>query len=115
MMRLFFVLLLAGLAGCAQYQNTRGVEVTWSEAPQFAVGETTRSDVLKVLGPPSQVVALGDETVLYYLRERGDGEALILVVYNRFQLDQRYDRAIYFFDSNDTLTDQSSFVQPAGD
>ncbi len=115
MARAFLVLLLVGLAGCAQYKNTRGVEVTWSEAPRFTIGETTRADVLKALGPPSQVVALGDETVLYYLREQGEGEALILGVYNRFRLDQRYDRAIYFFDGTDTLSDQSSFVQPVSD
>ncbi|GAB5450159.1 MAG: hypothetical protein Hals2KO_04870 [Halioglobus sp.] len=100
------------LAGCAQYENRRGVEVAWSgSAEEFTVGKTTRHDVLKRLGPPSQVIALNDETVLYYLFERSQGNGLVLVVYNRMQIDTRYDRAIFFFDGNDVLTEFSSRAQ----
>jgi outer membrane protein assembly factor BamE (lipoprotein component of BamABCDE complex) len=108
---------LAVLAGCAQYDNSRGVEVTWQTATlsDLRRGETTRAQVLDRLGPPSQVIALGDETVLYYLNEQADGRGLLLVVYNRFDVETRYDRAIFFFDENDTLTDYSTWIRPAGD
>ena len=97
-------------SGCAQYENKRGVLVEWqdSSGEGFVAGKTTRQDVLAALGPPSQLIALGDETVLYYLFERSQGDGLILIVYNQFKLDTRYDRAIFFFDANDRLTDFSS-------
>ena len=98
--------------GCAQYDNKRGVlqEVRPSDLAQFTSGETTRQDVLARLGPPSQVIALGDETVLYYLFERSRGNGLILIVYNRFTVDTRYDRAIFFFDNQDRLTDHAIHI-----
>ncbi|MEP6391581.1 MAG: hypothetical protein ABJ056_16820 [Halioglobus sp.] len=98
---------LALLGGCAQYENKRGVDVTWQDnvIADMTKGETTRKDVLTALGPPSQVIALDDETALYYLYERSEGEGLILIVYNRMRIDTRYDRAVFFFDENDVLTD----------
>ncbi|MEQ8514355.1 MAG: hypothetical protein RIC38_01995 [Chromatocurvus sp.] len=112
---LVLLLLLAG--GCAQYDNNRGVDVTWQPAAleDLERGETTRSEVLARLGPPSQVIALGDETVLYYLNEQADGNGLLLVVYNRFTVDTRYDRAIFFFDENDRLTDHSTWIRADAD
>jgi outer membrane protein assembly factor BamE (lipoprotein component of BamABCDE complex) len=100
------------LAACAQYENNRGVEVTWEPAAagQLVRGETTRQEVLERLGPPSQVIALGDETVLYYLFERSRGNGLILVLYNRMRIDTRYDRAILFFDADDRLTEFATQV-----
>ena len=106
-------LFLGVLAGCAQYDNKRGVEVVWQpEAVESLVaGKSTRKDVLLLLGPPSQVIALDDETVLYYLFEHSKGEGLILIVYNRFTVDTLYDRAIFFFDENDVLTESATRIQ----
>ena len=105
---------LSIMAGCAQYTDNRGVEVTWQPAvmEEFAVGETTRSDVLKRLGPPSQVITMDEETVLYYLYEKRQGQGLILIVYNRFDVESRYDRAVFFFDGNDRLTEYASHIAP---
>ncbi len=106
------VLLVVTLSGCAQYENKRGVEVSWQSqvTDSMVSGQTTRGEVLKQLGPPSQVISLGDETVLYYLFERSAGTGLILVVYNTFKVDTRYDRAVFFFDSEDKLTDYATRV-----
>ncbi len=110
---LFAVLISAFLilaSGCAQYENKRGVLERWQDGgtQSFVPGETTRQQVLEALGPPSQVIALDDETVLYYLFERTAGDGLILIVYNQFKVDTRYDRAIFFFDGEDRLTDYAS-------
>jgi len=104
---LVLVSMLAVLGGCAQYENKRGVDVTWQDdiTASLIKGESTRKDVLTALGPPSQVIALDDETALYYLYERSEGEGLILIVYNRMRIETRYDRAVFFFDENDVLTD----------
>ena len=113
-LRLLAVAFCLGLVtACAQYQNKRGVDVTWQSTVinSLAKGESSRSDVLDLLGPPSQVISLQDETVLYYLFERSDGDGLILVVYNRFRIDTGYDRAIFFFDENDRLTDYATHIR----
>ena len=108
----FLALLLCMLTSCAQYDNKRGVEVVWQpEAVSTLVaGKSTRKDVLNLLGPPSQVIALGDETVLYYLFEHSKGSGLILIVYNRVKVDTQYDRAIFFFDENDVLTESATRI-----
>jgi len=97
------------LGGCARFDSRRGVEVAWSDSAVAGLqrGESTRAEVLDLLGPPSQVIALEDETALYYLLERERGRALLLLVFNRLELQANYDRAIFFFDANDVLTDFS--------
>ncbi len=109
----FFLL----LGGCAQYTDNRGIEVSWDPASvaDFEVGKTTRNQVMARLGPPSQVISMGDDTVLYYLYERTAGTGLILIVYNRFDVDTHYDRAVFFFDGDDQLTEFSTRTAPAID
>ena len=100
------------LQACVQYESKRGVDVNWqsSVTQQLTRGESTRKDVLALLGPPSQVISMEDETVLYYLFERAKGSGLILILYNRMKIDTRYDRAIFFFDENDVLTEYSTHI-----
>ncbi len=45
-------LCLGLLAGCAQYENRRGVEVTWQDkvTGQLQRGQSTREEVLALLG-----------------------------------------------------------------
>ncbi len=108
------VLSIVLLAGCAQYESERGVTVNWDPAALsgFEKGVSTRADVMAALGPPSQLVSLGGETVLYYLNESASGRGLILVVYNRFEIDANYDRAVFIFDADDRLTDFSGWIEP---
>ncbi|MCB1705536.1 MAG: hypothetical protein KDI17_11770 [Halioglobus sp.] len=103
------------LAGCAQFESKRGVEVNWqsSVTGQLVSGQSTRRDVLALLGPPSQVIALDGESALYYLFEHSEGEGVILILYNRMQIDTRYDRAIFFFNEDDVLTEYATHLYPA--
>ncbi|MEM9255405.1 MAG: outer membrane protein assembly factor BamE [Pseudomonadota bacterium] len=117
--RILLTLLMAFglLQGCAQYENRRGVDVNWQNTvtAELTAGQSTREDVLNLLGPPSQIIALGDETVLYYLFEHSRGEGLILIVYNRMRIDTRYDRAAFFFDENDVLTEFATYIDHGDD
>lgn len=110
--RIVIVAIALTLAGCVQVKTKRGVEVAWTDTVTASMqrGKTTREDVLEQLGPPSQVISLKDETVLYYLFEKAEGEGMILIVYNRVEIDTRYDRAIFFFDEQGLLTDYSTRV-----
>jgi len=96
-------------AGCANFKTVQGVNSPWEGGvPQhWQKGQTTQSDVLEALGPPSQLIALHDGTVLYYLRERGKGSAQILILYNSGNMIVEYDRAIFFFNAEGVLTDYS--------
>ena len=100
------------LGACAQFDSKRGVEVNWQTevTDKLTKGESTRANVLALLGPPSQVIALDGETALYYLFEQSKGDGLILIVYNRMRIDTRYDRAIFFFDEHDVLTEYSTRI-----
>jgi outer membrane protein assembly factor BamE (lipoprotein component of BamABCDE complex) len=106
------VLLVSLLGACAQYENKRGVDVNWQNeiTGKLVKGESTRHDVLDMLGPPSQVISMENESVLYYLFEHSKGEGLILILYNRMRIDTRYDRAIFFFDENDVLTEYATHI-----
>ena len=106
------LLCLGSLSACVQFKSKRGVEVAWQRdvVEKLIRGQSTRAEVLDALGPPSQVISLQEETVLYYLFEKAEGEGVILILYNRIEVDTRYDRAIFFFDENDLLTDYSTRI-----
>ena len=94
-------------------QQAQAINYTWAItlallAVPILGHKLNRRDVLALLGPPSQLISLGDETVLYYLFEHSEGEGLILLLYNRMEIETRYDRAVFFFDGNDVLTDYAT-------
>jgi len=105
MMALLFSLILT--IGCTNRQSQMGVENLWrgSPAPAFEKGRTTQSQVMDALGPPSQVIALNDQTLFYYLREQQQLQSFSLIVYNRSREQITYDRAIFFFDRRGVLED----------
>ena len=109
------VLLLISLplSGCIQFSSQRGIEVAWQDevVARLEKGTSTRADVLALLGPPSQVIGLEDETVLYYLFEDAEGDGVLLIVYNNIEIQTSYDRAIFFFDENDVLSDYATYVR----
>lgn len=93
--------------GCANRQSQMGVENLWraSPAPVFEIGTTTQSEVMKALGPPSQVIALGEQTLFYYLREQQKLKSLSVIIYSHSRERILYDRAIFFFDRRGVLQD----------
>jgi hypothetical protein len=92
------------MPGCAQISRTSGVENNWRK-PQvvFHNAVTTEDEVLNQLGPPSQIIALPDRTVFYYLFEKTNGKLLFLVLYNQATTHITYDRAIFFFNQDHIL------------
>ncbi|VGO17320.1 hypothetical protein PDESU_05916 [Pontiella desulfatans] len=111
MKKIKWLVLLAffALAGCANYSGDNGVENRWRsvDAPVWEVGKTSEQEVVDVLGPPSQLINLQDQTAYYYLREHRAGKALVLLLYNWGYQKLTYDRAVFFFDAQGTLTKYS--------
>ena len=96
-------------SGCANWDGYAGVDNGWRapDAPEWKPGVTTASEVSAVLGPPSQLIALHDETVYYYMREGKDGKALMLIVWNTGSQTAEYDRAMFFFNKEGVLRNYS--------
>ena len=82
-----------------------GLENIWREKSDFIRGETSQADVMKALGPPSQVIDLNGRTVLYYLQEKVIGKKYFFIVYNTANEKTIYDRAMFIFDANGILED----------
>jgi outer membrane protein assembly factor BamE (lipoprotein component of BamABCDE complex) len=101
------LLFLPLLGGCVSKRSEMGVENSWRNrpAPVFEKGRSTQSEVMRSLGPPSQVIALHDQTLFYYLREQSRSKAIYLVLYNQTRQQITYDRAIFFFNKSGVLTE----------
>jgi len=114
------VLLAAGLlmaTGCVVSKSEKGVDNLWrsESVPEFIRGETTQSEVLEALGPPSQIIALSNEVVFYYLRELDNSKGAILILYNQTNNAITYDRAIFFFDKKGLLKDYALSREKIGE
>ena len=103
--QLFALLLGFTLSGCANYGAVDGVDNLWREVPidEFEKGVTTQAEVLELLGPPSQLISLQEQTVFYYLTEEMSGHGKIFIVWNQASAKSQYDRAIFFFNMDGVL------------
>lgn len=101
--------LLLACTGCVSKRSEMGVQNKWRDPtlPAFEKGHSTQSDVMRALGPPSQVIGLQEQTLFYYLREQSLTSAAVLIIYNNTRQQITYDRAIFFFDKQGVLTDFS--------
>jgi hypothetical protein len=97
---------LAPFTGCMSKRGEMGVRNYWRDPSlsAFETGRTTESDLMAALGPPSQIIALQNQTLFYYLREESRTSSMFLVIYNQTRQQISYDRAIFFFDTNSVLT-----------
>ena len=95
------------LVACVNYGSVDGVDHVWREIPieEFEVGVTTQSEVLELLGPPSQLINLDSQVVFYYLARENKGGGQIFIVWNRVRDENKYDRAIFFFGKDGILQD----------
>jgi len=97
------------LSSCMNYNRQRGVENTWREVEltDFKNGESTQMDIVKILGPPSQIISLKSGPVLYYLSEQVEGGGFVLILFNHLKEKITYDRAVFFFDNDGILLEYS--------
>ena len=104
-LRLTSLLVLLLLVGCASWESDKGVETIWRQPAHqdWKSGKSTDADVIDALGPPSQIIALDDKTVFYYMHEKSKGRAYIFILWNKSEQAVYYDRAIFFFNKQGVL------------
>jgi len=97
------------LGACTNYNRQRGVKNTWRSIDQSEIvpGTTTQMEIVKRLGPPSQVIDLKAGPAFYYLAEQTQGGGVILILFNHLEEKITYDRAVFFFDQEGVLVDYS--------
>ena len=108
---LFNVLLLTG---CFTLTDQQGVENLWrveSNIEGIEEGKTTQNDVMKIFGPPSQIINLDHGSVFYYLLQHKEGKGVFLLLYNFKNEKIIYDRAIFFFNEEGVLTDYGLSIE----
>jgi len=93
--------------GCFQATEEKGVLNQWRDnaLPPLEKGKTTETQILELLGPPSQVMNLGDQVIFYYIMEKTEGKGGYLLIYNWNNKKVIYDRAIFIFDKDRVLKD----------
>ena len=96
--------------GCFQTTEEKGVLNQWRDnaLPPIEKGQTTETQILELLGPPSQVMNLGDQVIFYYIMEKMEGKGGYLLIYNWNNKKVRYDRAIFIFDKDRVLKELCS-------
>ena len=109
------LLYLASFTACVSSQSQQGVQNRWrnDSLKQIQIGNTTQSDVAKLLGPPSQIIGLKNQVIYYYLLEDTKRKGVFFIVYNWSDAKTIYDRAIFFFNSDGILTDYAYSLEKA--
>ena len=101
-------LLLAGLLGACTIGHRRvGNPVRAAPEMEIVIGTTTRSDVLRVFGPPDKLIRRPEGDAFLYTQEREESqsfrirEPLVLRqdLYSWSESDSRSDRLLILFDT----------------
>ena len=127
---LALVIMTLPASGCVMARTYRDHPLDEQKIAAIQRGVTTKSEVLALLGPPQEIdarelTAIGitfDQILprpgekppteqivsarwFRYSYQRGNGIALILLLFNYFEFDQKNDSLVIFFDGEDTVAD----------
>ena len=80
-------------------------ERTWDAqaVERLEVGKSTRADVLRVLGSPSEVIELLDSDAYVYEHAVEKTTGLFVIVFNATRRDRQYDRVTVIVDRQGTV------------
>ncbi|NPU83051.1 MAG: hypothetical protein HPY65_01075 [Syntrophaceae bacterium] len=105
-------LLLAGLivltlftAGCAAVGRTRDFRpIDPSSLSRITPGVTTGAEVIRLFGPPSQIVRLSNGNAYIYSSKLSKTTGLWLAIITFVNMDTRQDQVVFFLNSQDVVT-----------
>ncbi len=99
---LFFIPLF--LLACTIGSREVGTSKQWS-FDKIQLNITTEKQVLESFGPPSliDIKSMKERTIYYYWVEKLKNKSLYLFVYNYWNVDIKYDRAMFIFNKDGIL------------
>lgn len=106
---MIFLLVLTTGSGCAvigRGKDFRPIEE--KTLTQVEPGKTTATDVMRLFGPPSQIVKLSNGNAYIYDRTLSKATGLWLVVVTFANYDTQHDRIVFFMNNQDLVTHYGS-------
>ena len=95
---------LAVLNGC--YVSKKKDDRPWAAeiVAKIEVGKTTKADVLRLLGPPKQIIRLLESEAFMYIAPVEKNSGLVLLVLNLSRSDRQYDAVTVIINRQDVVT-----------
>jgi hypothetical protein len=108
---LMMVILAIG-SGCAVIGRGKDFRPIEEKAlAQITPGKTTAADVMRLFGPPSQIVKLSNGNAYIYNRSLSKATGLWFVVVTFANYDTQHDRIVFFMNNSDLVTHYGSSFQ----
>ena len=115
MSRIAALLLVACLgAGCALTQTTDGTPLDADRIGQIVVGQSTRADVVRLLGTPEEIIYSNlehdplFERAFRYHRTKRRTTYFTVILFSASRADSNSDNLIVFFDDHGVVEDVGS-------
>ena len=95
---------LVALSGC--YVSKKIDDRPWPAevVSKIEVGKTTKAEVLKLLGPPKQVIRLLESEAYMYVASVEKNSGLVLLILNLSRSDRQYDAVTVIINRQDIVT-----------
>ena len=108
---LLFVILIQG---CAFSRGTLGDEINAEAIAALHKGETTKDEVIHLLGAPDRLVQLNGRDVFQYYRYDAKAGSLLLIALNFTRLSIKSDDLFVVLNQNGLVEDVISSKRTAG-
>lgn len=99
------IIMLAACLSCTVLGKTKEYQAFDPEGlKEMIPGKSTARDVTRCFGAPVEVVKLANGNAYMYKRAVTKGTALWLFLITMGNFDTKYDRLVFFFNTEDVLT-----------
>lgn len=106
------IVLVLFAAGCAAVGRTRDFRpIDQSSLSRVTPGVTTGAEVMRVFGPPSQIVRLSNGNAYIYSSKLSKTTGLWLAIVTFVNMDTRHDQVVLFLNSQDVVTHHGASFQ----
>lgn len=111
---LLFLLLVILFQGCAFSRGTLGDEINTDAIAALHKGETTKAEVISLLGAPDRLVQLNGRDVFQYYRYDAKAGSLLLIVLNFTRFSIKSDDLFIVLNQNGLVEDVISSKRTDG-
>lgn len=102
-------LLVAGCAAAGRSRDFRPIDQ--ASLSRVTQGATTGAEVLRLFGPPSQIVRLSNGNAYVYTSKLTKTTGLWLAIVTFVNMDTRQDQVVFFLNHKDVVTHHGASFQ----